>query len=519
MVAKAAVATRQEAVLAALIRGRFLIVIKIMSTPEDGDHRLSISSRADVGPLNEALKSPSPLGSILDRYNQGSSRNLSPNPNQKNFYNADVSEYSVFGEGSIADSMVSTLVGGVHNSMAHWKVLAFGQVISFFLAASGAASDELNNTCKAHVPLTQTSIVGVVLMFLGAVRLRGWCAGCCLARGRKKTDGDDANENGDENIDDDLSLVSADVSASPTYKSRILSSEPRSFCWGLQTIRAPSWAYFISGLVAVEARYFIFLSFKYTSFSFIYLVEALAIPSAMAFSRLLLRRRYRPSHVLGGFICICGISLSAIYDIRGSKIQHIGTESEISSAQHLAGDILALSGSVLLGLDDVISEELIKNHGGVDEVLFVKWFFGLGIALTQLAIMERDALRNLFAEQGGDECDLSTRFIILGAYAFFQVVDMVGELRFLQISEAALLNLSLLSSNLWATLFLLFTDGVFPSASYYASLILIVTGIVCYEAGPSPIGHATPSDIKIARHQDTDITEVAGNPARGLEMT
>ena len=51
-----------------------------------------------------------------------------------------------------------------------------------------------------------------------------------------------------------------------------------------------------------------------------------------------------------------------------------------------------------------------------------------------------------------------------------------------------------------------------------------MTGIVVYEAGPSPIGHSTPPDIKFTQRLDSDATEHATNLTDGkieghVEMT
>lgn len=240
-----------------------------MSASVDDDHHLRYSYRADVAPLHEALNSPSPLGNILDKIHRshsgdGSQQNLSPD-----YHDSEKSEYSIFGEGSVATSVVSTVVDGVRHTISHWKILLYGQLISFFLAAAGAASEELNGTCHISIPITQTALVGGVLMFLGAFKMRGWFAGCRLARRTKNTSHDDSEEEesvdgennqntiqlplnsdgdhfsfGDDKTDDGWA-TDDEHPASPIAKSsRIQSSQPRSFCCGLQTIHAPWWYYF-----------------------------------------------------------------------------------------------------------------------------------------------------------------------------------------------------------------------------------------------------------------------------------
>lgn len=167
----------------------------------------------------------------------------------------------------------------------------------------------------------------------------------------------------------------------------------------------------------------------------------------------------------------------------------------------------------MLGLDDVLSEMLIKDYGGRDELLFMKWLFGVGIGLVQLAAFERSDLIGLFENQGDESCSVSTRMYLLCGYTLFQFLDMLGEVQFLSISEAALLNLSLLTSDLWATIFSVLAVGFVPSSFYFIAFLLIVSGIILYEAAPSPLGHATPTNIKIksGHHFESDITDIAGN--------
>lgn len=483
----------------------------------------------------EAVNTPSPLGSLLDKHYSSNSNNEDGSINSRQRLSPiNIDNSSLFGEGSIANSVVSTIIDGLHHSIAHWKVLLFGQLISFFIASTGAMSEELNSTCDLHIPLTQITLVGIVLMFLGAVNMREWCSGCRNNRIKKKIDISEEEEqfdcsehNQSNNDEDDLSISiksnivmddgwnreEDDEKYSTTADSRRrLSNQPRSFCFGLQTIHAPSWAYFLLALIAIEGRFFVISSFQYTSFTFINLVQALSIPSAMVFSKLLLRRKYLLTHVLGGMICIIGISFSTVSDIKEYDIEDM--EPDIDSLQHIKGDILAISGAILLGLDDVLSEELVKENGGVHELLFMKWWFGVGIAVTQLVIFERESFISLFNNEG-NTCSVSTQFVYLGLYVLFQVMDLASEVKFLSISEACLLNLSVLSSNLLAAIFTAITDGILPAASYYVSLILIVSGIVIYEGGPSPIGHDTPLNIKIRK--DVDKTEHVANITSKVE--
>ena len=73
----------------------------------------------------------------------------------------------------------------------------------------------------------------------------------------------------------------------------------------------------------------------------------------------------------------------------------------------------------------------------------------------------------------------------------------MGELKFLEVSECALLNMSILTSDLWAVVFSIVAVGFIPRGTYYLALFAIVSGIVIYESAASPAQPLTPSNINI----------------------
>lgn len=283
-----------------------------------------------VGELNVAVRRPSPMARAIDNLGQEC---YSPANSEQRSVGVSVAS-------SVATSVARTIADGVQHSIAHWKVLLFGQMISFFLAAAGAASEELNGKCNVSVPLTQTTLVGVLLMLLGACRMKGWGSG--RLRSGQNNEEDCEEEEGESfcspSFEQDKDehegggrVFSFKKKKSPLEKSK---SKPRSFCFGLQTIHAPLWMYFIVALVAVEARYLVFLAFRYTSFTFIYLVDALAIPSAMLFSKLLLKRDYHFVHLLGGFICMSGVVTNTISDLNVNTVEQNGYREDVNAGKN-----------------------------------------------------------------------------------------------------------------------------------------------------------------------------------------
>ena len=82
----------------------------------------------------------------------------------------------------------------------------------------------------------------------------------------------------------------------------------------------------------------------------------------------------------------------------------------------------------------------------------------------------------------------SFSFSILSPLAF-----RAGIASFLQISDAAFFNLSLLTGDAWAVAFSVFAEGIVPSYSFYAALAVTLSGVVVYETAPSPVVATTPS--------------------------
>lgn len=349
-------------------------------------------------------------------------------------------------------------------------------------------------------------------------------------RFRVEGEDDAAGDHGDD--DDDLTLEDENQSKRRCFSIRGSSSKASSrgqrdrytsdkrrmrpkypFFFGYFTISAKWYYYLTVAFIEAQAYYFIFLAFRYTTFTFVYISDALAIPSAMIFTRTIMKKRYSPTHLIGGAVCISGIIINTIADLEGED-----ATLHVTSVEHIKGDLFAILGAILLGLDDVLSEILVTDYGGVNEMFLMKGFFGTLISIGQLLIFELDSVSALFGANEGSTCDVSRRMTLFSIHVITRALDVGGEMQFLYLSEAALLNLSLLTSDLYAALFDIITVGLELTPYYYLAFFLILTGIVLYESGPSPNHHCaeTPVDIEIRQvHKKRSIfsetTEHAGN--------
>ncbi len=392
--------------------------------------------------------------------------------------------------GSIAHTLTSTAYDGIVHTVAHWRVLLLGQFVALVLAMAGGTNDVLAIECDISAPGTYNAfgyaIVGVFGAMLVRVDMRregrgGDRTGDGGVRdgGEVENDGggeaSDYDEDMDDDDDDDLTLeddgsttkrmrifsigrrkndVDRDVdrrrirrreALEAQMRHRRMSNESRGrelrssrptypFLFGLFRIRAKWYYYLAVAIIEAQAFYFVFLAFRYTTFTFAYVSDALAIPSAMFFSRLIMKRRYSVTHLLGCGICISGIIVNTASDLRGGGDDGRDGD-ERHTLDHIKGDIFAIIGAILLGLDDVLSEIIVNDFGGVNEMLFMKGLYGSLISIIQLGMFERDNARALFGKNGGS-CDFDWKMILFSGHLASRAMGVMGEMQFLAMSEA-----------------------------------------------------------------------------------
>eukprot|EP00985_Skeletonema_marinoi_P005872 scaffold2557_cov139-Skeletonema_marinoi.AAC.5 len=442
---------------------------------------------------------------------------------------------------SISQTVTSTIVDGLVHTASHWRVILLGQGVALVLAVAGAANEILSMECTVSAPSTYNFFTYSIIAIFGAFALK---------REEKLSKADEINieeqerfqsigpsGQGDGDVEDDEITIDSEprqtrfsIRRSQRDTTTIRSGNNSTgskdkirtypFLCGLFTIHAKWYYYAFVALVESQAYYLIFVAFRYTSFTFVYVSDALAIPSAMIFTKLIMKRGYLWMHLIGGAICVAGI----VMNTAGDMTLQDGLE-HAASFEHIRGDLYAVLGAVLLGLDDVLSEILVTNFGGVREMLFMKGLFGALISILQICFFEIDNVRDLFGSNYGAPCDMSRRMVLFFTHIAFRALDVWGEMQFLLVSEAALLNLMLLTSDLYAALFDVIRVGLHLTGYFYAAFGMICFGIVLYEAGPSPTesgnSETTPKDIEFHSREedesfvaDTEHTSNLGNKIR-----
>uniref|UniRef100_A0A7S3L779 EamA domain-containing protein n=1 Tax=Amphora coffeiformis TaxID=265554 RepID=A0A7S3L779_9STRA len=357
-----------------------------------------------------------------------------------------------------------------------WQILCLGQLVSLLYAMGGATQSSLALECNFSAP---TITAG--LLYLG-------CASLLF----------------------------------PLYiwRTRFKKSKrhyPHKFL-GCIPIQGTPWAYFWMGFLDLEGGFFNYLSMRYTTLSNATLLFSLSTPASMVFSRCLLSRRYTKVHLIGVFVCMVGTSLVVWQDY----VDESKAGEDDPYPHRMYGNAMALMAGVMLGLNDVICEKAVRHFGGDVEYVGMSGFFAAFIAIFQSALLEQDALQQLFHGTDEGECGAPLRFGLVGGFVLSQVAAYAAAARFLQCSESALLGLSSLTENMWAAGFSVLVQHIFPAPLYWVALCLTVIGIALYETAVSPIAELygdAPTVVELSsdfvRSETTSLLAQKNPPEKG----
>jgi drug/metabolite transporter (DMT)-like permease len=347
----------------------------------------------------------------------------------------------------------------------HWKILALGQLVSLTLASAGAAQATLKLDCHLNAPLFTVSIYYFFL---------SWHVLILIGRHRPvrhlpvETEETPDNITATSNSEDEI-----DVSL-PTH----------SFFFGLFPMHKPMWQYFVIALIDVEANAITAFSFRYTTLTSVTLFDNLAIPTAMVLSRCFFSRQYTWIHLSGVAICMVGVFLNMVQDYDDDQ----DVEEQAEYPHKLRGDMLAITGGILYGINNVMVEVTIRDSGDTTEYLGTMGFFAFLIAIVQALALERqDILDFLGRGDHADDACHSERWWLLSAYVGCTVLSYVGGSRFFQISEATFFGLSLLTGDLWSVIFSIFAEHIIPHSLFFVALVFVLSGMLIYEMAPSPV--------------------------------
>ncbi|KAJ0395550.1 hypothetical protein ATCC90586_007775 [Pythium insidiosum] len=241
-------------------------------------------------------------------------------------------------------------------------------------------------------------------------------------------------------------------------------------------LEVPLWKYFLLALADVEGNFLVVCAYKYTSISSAMLLDCFTIPVVMLLSAMFLNAKYSRCHYIAVLFCLAGISILVISDILRDPTAQGATSSWSWSA--LYGDFLCLLGSAIYACSNVGQEYLVKKKNRRVEFLGMIGFCGFVISSLQAVVFEGSVLAHVDWSIGSVVCLVGYVGTLFFMYTFTSV--------FMKSGDAAVFNLSLLTSDFFAVIAAKYLFGQRLSNLYFVGFTLIVIGIVVYNQSPPP---------------------------------
>nr|XP_018686248.1 PREDICTED: solute carrier family 35 member F1-like isoform X6 [Musa acuminata subsp. malaccensis] len=138
------------------------------------------------------------------------------------------------------------------------------------------------------------------------------------------------------------------------------------------------------------------------------------------------------------------------------------------------GDILVIAGATLYAVSNV-GEEFIVKEGDRIELMAMLGVFGAVVSAIQITILERNELKDINWTAGAV---LPFLGFALALFLFYSTVPII-----LKICGATLLNLSLLTSDMWAVFIRIFAYHQKVDWMYFIAFAAVAVGIVTYSGG------------------------------------
>ncbi|KAL6846780.1 hypothetical protein ACP4OV_024228 [Aristida adscensionis] len=208
--------------------------------------------------------------------------------------------------------------------------------------------------------------------------------------------------------------------------------------------------YLIFGIVDVEANYIVVKAYQYTSLTSVMLLDCWSIPCVIVLTWIFLKTKYGLRKFIGVGVCVAGLILVVFSDVHASD--------RAKGPNPLKGDLLVIGGSMLYAISNVTEEYLVKKSNRIE--------------VMAMCILEREELRSIHWNAGAI---LPFIGFALAMFLFYSTVPII-----LKICGATMLNLSLLTSDMWAVLIRIFAYHEKVDWMYFVAFAGTATGLIIY---------------------------------------
>ncbi|KAL7597147.1 hypothetical protein Lser_V15G29403 [Lactuca serriola] len=231
-------------------------------------------------------------------------------------------------------------------------------------------------------------------------------------------------------------------------------------------MKAKWYYYLLLGLIDVEANYLVVKAYQYTSLTSVMLLDCWSIPSVIILTWLFLKTNYKFKKIAGVVICVAGLVLVIFSDV------HAADRSQ-SGSNPIKGDLLVIAGATLYAVCNVSEEFFVKTADRV-ELMAMLGLFGAIFSGIQISVLEREELKSIHWSSGAV---LPYAGFAAAMFLFYSGVPIL-----LKISGSTMLNLSLLTSDMWSVLIRIFLYHEKVDWMYFLAFAAVAVGLVVYSA-------------------------------------
>ncbi|KAJ3677953.1 hypothetical protein LUZ60_001756 [Juncus effusus] len=239
---------------------------------------------------------------------------------------------------------------------------------------------------------------------------------------------------------------------------------------------APWYWYVGLAFVDVQGNYLVVKAYQYSSITSVTLLNCWTIPWVIMLTWLVFGTRYSLWQLFGAAICVVGLVLVMFSD---SGIAGGGGNKP------LLGDVLVIAGTLCYAISNVGEEFCVKHEDQV-EVVAMLGMFGVLFSAIQISIIEMKSLQ-------GVNWTPTMISLFLGfaaaTFVFHTVCPFV-----LKMSGSVLLNLSILTSNMWAVFIRIFFYHQKVDWLYYVAFGVVSIGLVIYSLNDESSNEDTRND-------------------------
>jgi len=255
----------------------------------------------------------------------------------------------------------------------------------------------------------------------------------------------------------------------------------RGMLW--ETIKTKSIFMAPLALVDLEANYVVVKAYQYTTITSIMLLDCFTIPCVVVLSRIFLKTRYTFVHITAVVLSIAGMVILFISDL-------VQGESANGGSNPILGDFLCLISSVLYAISNVGQEATVKKYDRVTYLAMIG-LYGSIFSAVQLAILERKELQTMAWSGGVIGYIIGFALCLFIMYSFAPIM--------MEVAGATLMNLSLLTSDIFGIFAAIFLFDRELSWLYFLSFVVIVSGLAIYNLSQP---HAKSSEVQNLISQD-----------------